>query len=95
MLSDMNTKHGRKVKGVDSEMLSRLMAHDWPGNVRELRNTIERAVILCGEGYAGNPPSAAEASANAFSAPTAEFPPTATAVCTWRLAARWTRRNAC
>jgi DNA-binding NtrC family response regulator len=32
-------------------MLARLMAHDWPGNVRELRNTIERAVILCGEGY--------------------------------------------
>jgi DNA-binding NtrC family response regulator len=27
------------------------MAHDWPGNVRELRNTLERAVILCGEGY--------------------------------------------
>ncbi len=51
LLADMNTKHGREVKGVDGEMLSRLMAHDWPGNVRELRNTIERAVILCGEGY--------------------------------------------
>ena len=47
----MNTKHGREVKGVDGDMLTRLMAHDWPGNVRELRNTIERAVILCGEGY--------------------------------------------
>ena len=34
-------------------MLSRLLAYDWPGNVRELRNTIERAVILCGEGYLG------------------------------------------
>ncbi len=51
LLADMNTKHGREVKGVDGEMLTRLMAHDWPGNVRELRNTIERAVILCGEGY--------------------------------------------
>src|SRR5271154_1965174 len=51
LLSDMNEKHGRKVAGVDGEMLNRLMAHDWPGNVRELRNTIERAVILCGEGY--------------------------------------------
>jgi DNA-binding NtrC family response regulator len=51
LLADMNTKHGREVKGVDGEMLARLMAHDWPGNVRELRNTIERAVILCGEGY--------------------------------------------
>ena len=59
MLADMNNKHGRDVKGVDGEMLARLMSHDWPGNVRELRNTIERAVILCGEGSPGNPPSAA------------------------------------
>src|SRR6201986_3015911 len=51
LLADMNAKHGREVKGVDGEMLSRLMTHDWPGNVRELRNTVERAVILCGEGY--------------------------------------------
>jgi DNA-binding NtrC family response regulator len=51
LMAEMNTKHGRDVKGVDGEMLNRLMAHDWPGNVRELRNTVERAVILCGEGY--------------------------------------------
>jgi DNA-binding NtrC family response regulator len=51
ILRDMNLKHERNVTGVDDEMLSRLIAYDWPGNVRELRNTIERAVILCGEGY--------------------------------------------
>src|SRR5271168_5138105 len=51
ILRDMNVKHERHVTGVDDEMLSRLMAYDWPGNVRELRNTIERAVILCGEGH--------------------------------------------
>jgi DNA-binding NtrC family response regulator len=50
MLLEMNAKHGRDVKGVDAELLERLMAHDWPGNVRELRNTVERAVILCTEG---------------------------------------------
>jgi DNA-binding NtrC family response regulator len=50
MISDMNLKHQRRVTGIDSEMLARLMAHDWPGNVRELRNTIERAVVLCAEG---------------------------------------------
>jgi len=27
-----------------------LRGHSWPGNVRELRNTIERAVLLCGAG---------------------------------------------
>src|ERR1700734_626627 len=50
LLNDMNAKHSRQVKGVEGEMLQRLMAFDWPGNVRELRNTIERAVILCGNG---------------------------------------------
>jgi DNA-binding NtrC family response regulator len=50
MLADMNVKHERRVTGIDDDMLNRLIAYDWPGNVRELRNTIERAVILCGEG---------------------------------------------
>ncbi|WP_446744498.1 sigma-54-dependent transcriptional regulator [Silvibacterium acidisoli] len=50
MLADMNRKHERNVTGVDSDMLNRLLDYDWPGNVRELRNTIERAVVLCGEG---------------------------------------------
>ncbi len=50
MIQDMNQKHGRQITGVSGEMLQRLMASDWPGNVRELRNTIERAVVLGGEG---------------------------------------------
>jgi DNA-binding NtrC family response regulator len=50
MIADMNQKHGREVTGMGAEMMSRLMAWDWPGNVRELRNTIERAVVLGGQG---------------------------------------------
>jgi len=53
MLRDMNQKHERQVTGMDDEMLGRLMGYDWPGNVRELRNTIERAVILRGDGELG------------------------------------------
>ena len=53
MVQDMNDKHGRRVPGVDPGMLQRLMQYDWPGNVRELRNTIERAVILCGTNPVG------------------------------------------
>jgi DNA-binding NtrC family response regulator len=50
MLRDMNNKHGRKVAGLASSILDRMMAYNWPGNARELRNTIERAVILCPDG---------------------------------------------
>jgi DNA-binding NtrC family response regulator len=50
MLLQMNQKHGRRVSGVASSMLDRLMAYNWPGNARELRNMIERAVVLCADG---------------------------------------------
>ena len=50
LITDMNEKHQRRVAGIDSEMMARLVAHDWPGNVRELRNTIERAIVLCSDG---------------------------------------------
>jgi len=50
MIDDMNRKHDRHITGVASGMLQQLMACDWPGNVRELRNTVERAVVLGGEG---------------------------------------------
>jgi DNA-binding NtrC family response regulator len=50
MIGEMNQKHSRRVSGVASSMLDRMMAYDWPGNARELRNTIERAVVLCPDG---------------------------------------------
>jgi DNA-binding NtrC family response regulator len=67
MLTEMNTKHGRKVSGVAPSILDRMIAYHWPGNARELRNTIERAVILCPDGApldAGHlPPSFGKAQA--------------------------------
>ncbi|HWE84322.1 MAG TPA: sigma-54 dependent transcriptional regulator [Terracidiphilus sp.] len=50
MLTEMNTKHSRKVSGLAPSILDRMMAYNWPGNARELRNNIERAVILCPDG---------------------------------------------
>ncbi len=45
-----NQLQQKNIRGISSEALSLLMAHDWPGNIRELENTIERAFILCTEG---------------------------------------------
>ncbi|MGC9291101.1 MAG: sigma-54-dependent transcriptional regulator [Acidobacteriaceae bacterium] len=50
MVREMNSRHGRAVQGIDPSVLEIFQGHDWPGNVRELRNTLERAVVLCGEG---------------------------------------------
>ncbi len=47
MLRDINTKHGKHVRGIGAEVLDIFMSHTWPGNVRELRNVLERAVIVC------------------------------------------------
>ncbi len=50
LISVVNSKHGCRVTGIETEASDALQAHDWPGNVRELRNVLERAAILAGEG---------------------------------------------
>lgn len=37
---------GRRVRGIASDAVTRLLRHDWPGNVRELENVIEQALAL-------------------------------------------------
>jgi PAS domain S-box-containing protein len=48
-----NRVQQKSVEGIEAEALSLLMGHEWPGNVRELENAIERAFILCNEGFIG------------------------------------------
>jgi transcriptional regulator with PAS, ATPase and Fis domain len=50
LLSEMSTKHGRKVAAVSEAVMNSFNNYSWPGNVRELRNTLERAVIVCDGG---------------------------------------------
>ncbi len=47
LLSDMSSKHDRRVATVSEAVLNLFRNYSWPGNVRELRNTLERAVIVC------------------------------------------------
>jgi len=48
-----NRLQRKGIRGIETEALSLLMAHDWPGNVRELENVIERSFILCRDGNIG------------------------------------------
>jgi len=41
---------GRKATGFSDGAMSLLTGHGWPGNVRELENTVQRALILAGDG---------------------------------------------
>lgn len=50
-LHEFNKKNGRHVEGVTEEALQAMQAYSWPGNVRELKNTMERMVVLKGEGW--------------------------------------------
>jgi DNA-binding NtrC family response regulator len=50
LLRDLNNKHGCRVTHLSPDVLEVFESSSWPGNVRELRNTIERAVIMAGEG---------------------------------------------
>jgi DNA-binding NtrC family response regulator len=47
LVRDMNTKHGRHIRGINAEVSEMFQGYAWPGNVRELRNVIERAAIVC------------------------------------------------
>ena len=44
-------KSGKKILGLTSEAMEKLMVYSWPGNVRELRNAIEYAFVLCSGGW--------------------------------------------
>src|SRR5438128_11686061 len=47
ILRDVNSKHGKHVRGIGAEVMDIFMSHTWPGNIRELRNVLERSTIMC------------------------------------------------
>ena len=49
-LNAFSRELGRKATGFSDGAMSLLTGHAWPGNVRELENTVQRALILAGDG---------------------------------------------
>ncbi len=46
----LSADNGRSLAKVSEDALRMLRAYAWPGNIRELENTMERAVVLSGDG---------------------------------------------
>lgn len=46
-------KTDKKILGMTSEAMRKMLSYAWPGNVRELRNAIEYAFVLCTGGAIG------------------------------------------
>jgi len=49
-VASLTRRLGRRIDSIEPATMDELAAHDWPGNIRELQNTIERAVVLAGDG---------------------------------------------
>lgn len=45
-IGEFNTRFGKNIKGLDSEVQELVMTYDWPGNVRQLRHMLEAGVSL-------------------------------------------------
>ncbi len=80
LLNDLNRKHETKVTDVAKDVLERFRSYNWPGNVRELRNTMERAVILAGEGTILSSHLSASFGGSAASSPVAAAAPAGSSV---------------
>lgn len=46
LITKLNQRMGRSVKGVTEKTMERFLSYPWPGNIRELENCLERAFVL-------------------------------------------------
>ena len=46
IITQLNKRLGKQLKGLSKATLTKLANYDWPGNIRELQNILEREAIL-------------------------------------------------
>ncbi len=47
VVTKLNARLHRQVRGFTDDALARLGAYSWPGNIRELENVVERCMLFC------------------------------------------------
>jgi two-component system, NtrC family, response regulator HydG len=50
LISDLNTRTGKRIAGLSKSALDLLLAYSWPGNVRELKSALEFAFVVADRG---------------------------------------------
>lgn len=50
-LDELRKEFRKNIAGVSANALNFLHNYSWPGNIRELKNVLERAFIICDEGW--------------------------------------------
>ncbi|MBS4023823.1 MAG: sigma 54-interacting transcriptional regulator [Dethiobacter sp.] len=53
LITKLNRKLGKKIKGVSPEALQLLANYDWPANIRELESVVERAMVSVDNDHIG------------------------------------------
>jgi transcriptional regulator with PAS, ATPase and Fis domain len=53
LISKLNRKLGKKIKGMSPEALQLLSNYEWPANIRELESVVERAMVSVDEDNIG------------------------------------------
>jgi len=48
-IKELCSAQNRPLLTIEKEAMDRISEHPWPGNVRELKNTIEAALVFCGD----------------------------------------------
>ncbi len=46
-ISKYNQEFGKRIKGIEENVMKALTEYHWPGNIRQLESAIERAVLMC------------------------------------------------
>ena len=60
LIAAVAARVGAALRTLSPAALAVLRTHGWPGNVRELENALERVLVLCAPGTAGEPVAAEE-----------------------------------
>ncbi|UCD36051.1 MAG: sigma-54-dependent Fis family transcriptional regulator [Nitrospiraceae bacterium] len=50
-ITRFNAQLGKRIRGIEPELMKAFSSYHWPGNVRELQGVVQRGMVLCQKAY--------------------------------------------